>query len=413
MILAQQPTIEVLSAKDGIDGLVLLKTNAEDVKLCLADMVMPGLSGIELLNRARADPALEHVTFALMTEFSSGSPSAKKSLSHFQVSDDRGVPVSVLIKPLHQALVADMLANLSQESAAPPPLIRKHSEATLLNAGLQQDPDWQRARSRSDWGNKPRPLSTELCRTPTPPSAAESPKGSPGRELVSPRGSATRVGAVPTTAENSPRRSGSSSGSPRRGSGSFKVDKEGRVTPTLAGSTDSPKTRKKSSTISFDTRDEANAALSGSSNGVPRSTSQYMIGNEAVSSPAIPRSTSMYVMEGSLAPPSPMLARVVPRGSPKSSPRMGRSSWRNKTRESASPPVGASDAPSPHTDDSPDNSSVEQGSKRWSMRHNHDGVPDESQGVNDIMFDSISSLDRDNVQRYVSMDQLNWDEVAN
>jgi hypothetical protein len=33
-------------------------------------------------------------------------------------------------------------------------------------------------------------------------------------------------------------------------------------------------------------------------------------------------------------------------------------------------------------------------------------------GVNDIMFDSISSLDRTQVPRSVSMDALNWDEVV-
>jgi CheY-like chemotaxis protein len=422
MILAQQPNVEVVSAKDGIDGLVLLKTNAEDVRLCLADMVMPGLSGIELLNRARADPTLEHVTFALMTEFSSGKLSAKKSLSHFQVSDDRGGPVSVLIKPLHHALIGEMLANIVQDTAVPPPLIRKHSEATLLNAGMQQDPEWQRMRSRSDWGKKPRPLSTDLSlssssRSPTPPVAE---KDSPGREIVSPRGSSnSRLGSVASSVESSPRRPGSATGSPRRGSGSYKVDKDGRATPTLpTGAAESPRTRKKSLTISHDTRLDADALLSGSG-GIPRSASQYQIGTEAASSPAIPRSTSVYVMEGSHAPPSPMLPRVVPRGSPKSSPRLGRSSWRTKTRDSASPPVGLSrpDTPgsngSPRPEGSPESSTVEQGSKRWSMRHNQDGVPDESQGVNSIMFDSISSLDRDSVQRSVSMDQLNWDDVAN
>merc|ERR1711991_197735 len=88
-MIQQNIGFEVVTAKDGIDGLVLLKQHAEDLRLCLVDMVMPGISGIELLNRARADRSLEHVTFALMTEFSSGSK-AKKTLSHFQVTDDRG-----------------------------------------------------------------------------------------------------------------------------------------------------------------------------------------------------------------------------------------------------------------------------------------------------------------------------------
>ncbi len=408
MIHAQNAGVEVVSAKDGIDGLVLLKTNAEDLRLCLADMVMPGLSGIELLNRARADPALEHITFALMTEFSSGSIS-KKSLSSFQVSDDRGDPVSVLIKPLHQALVADMIDKLGRPE--PPQLIRKHSDASLLNAGLEADPDWQRARSRSDW-TKVRPQSTELPqRTATPPSSEASPRGSPGRELVSPRnsgggGSGRTVGISSTGIEGSPapRRPGSGLGSPRRGSGTFSGARDSKLAAVVI--TDSPKTRKKSLTVSGDTREEAHA-MAGSppkSEGVPRSASQYQIGTDAQGSPAMPRSTSMYSIEGGLTPPSPMVSRT--RGSPKSSPRLGRGSQRGKMRD-GSPMV------SPRADVSPPEvSTADTGSKRWSMRHNQVGVVDESQGVNDIMFDSISSLDRDSVTRSVSMDMLNWDEVV-
>ncbi len=81
-----------------------------------------------------------------------------------------------------------------------------------------------------------------------------------------------------------------------------------------------------------------------------------------------------------------------PRGSRKGS----------KTQSNASPPE--------HEKEGSDG--VNAGSKRWSMRHNKEGIVDESQGVNDIMFDSISSLDRDQVPRSVSMDALNWDEVV-
>lgn len=42
---------DVVTARDGVDGLVLLKVHADEVRLCLIDMVMPGISGIETLNR--------------------------------------------------------------------------------------------------------------------------------------------------------------------------------------------------------------------------------------------------------------------------------------------------------------------------------------------------------------------------
>ncbi len=167
MIESLQSDVEVVSAKDGIDGLVLLKTHAEDVRLCLADMVMPGCSGIELLNRARADPSLQRVTFALMTEFSSGKD-GKKTLSHFQVSDDRGDPVAVLIKPLHSALLEEMLKKLNDpEAASQAGVHRKHSQATLLNAGIDADPDWNRHRSRSDWSAR-HSLDVPKTQTPSP-----------------------------------------------------------------------------------------------------------------------------------------------------------------------------------------------------------------------------------------------------
>lgn len=70
---------------------------------------MPGLSGIEVLNRARAEPQVQDATFALTTEFSGGKAGQKKTLSHFQVNDDRGRPVNVLIKPLHASLVAELV----------------------------------------------------------------------------------------------------------------------------------------------------------------------------------------------------------------------------------------------------------------------------------------------------------------
>jgi hypothetical protein len=40
----------------------------------------------------------------------------RKSLSSFQVSDDRGDPVSVLIKPLHSAIIPELVKGVREES---------------------------------------------------------------------------------------------------------------------------------------------------------------------------------------------------------------------------------------------------------------------------------------------------------
>lgn len=77
-----------MTCKDGVEGFALARQNSEDLRLCLIDMVMPVLSGLDFLNRARADAALAHVHFGLMTEFSGGA--SKKNLSSFIVTDEKG-----------------------------------------------------------------------------------------------------------------------------------------------------------------------------------------------------------------------------------------------------------------------------------------------------------------------------------
>jgi CheY-like chemotaxis protein len=102
--------VEIVVAKDGTSALEMINENAEDLCLCLVDMVMPGVSGLQFVTRARADPQLEHVVFMLTTEFSGRS--AKMTSTHFSMVDDAGAPITVLTKPLQSAAVAEMIQTL-------------------------------------------------------------------------------------------------------------------------------------------------------------------------------------------------------------------------------------------------------------------------------------------------------------
>ena len=53
-------------AGDGPTGLDLLRANP-DVALVLIDVNLPGLSGLDLMAAARAEPALAHVPFVVLT----------------------------------------------------------------------------------------------------------------------------------------------------------------------------------------------------------------------------------------------------------------------------------------------------------------------------------------------------------
>lgn len=62
---------QVRSAADGIEALELLKTFQPDVVLC--DIMMPGLDGYALLQRARSDPALRTLPFIFLTALNSAA----------------------------------------------------------------------------------------------------------------------------------------------------------------------------------------------------------------------------------------------------------------------------------------------------------------------------------------------------
>jgi signal transduction histidine kinase len=125
-----EPDFETLRASDGNQALSL--TRAETPDLVLTDLMMPGLSGIELCRQIKADPALRHTPVILLTA-RSGSES---TLEGYAAGAD-----DFVIKPFHtRVLVARVTAQLrlralSLQLAAQAQLI----STTTLAAGLSHE----------------------------------------------------------------------------------------------------------------------------------------------------------------------------------------------------------------------------------------------------------------------------------
>lgn len=56
-------------ARDGLEGLAKMKSFAPD--LVLMDVMMPKLSGIEAITKAKADPALKNIPIVMLSNLSS------------------------------------------------------------------------------------------------------------------------------------------------------------------------------------------------------------------------------------------------------------------------------------------------------------------------------------------------------
>lgn len=52
---------EIMFAEDGSDAIEKMKENREIISLVLLDLIMPGLSGLEVLSRMKADPDISHL----------------------------------------------------------------------------------------------------------------------------------------------------------------------------------------------------------------------------------------------------------------------------------------------------------------------------------------------------------------
>ena len=58
---------EVLFASDGRETLEIMRANSDTLSLVLLDLLMPVLSGMDVLRAAKADPALERIPVIVLT----------------------------------------------------------------------------------------------------------------------------------------------------------------------------------------------------------------------------------------------------------------------------------------------------------------------------------------------------------
>ncbi len=52
---------QLLESGDGLECFNILKQRGNEIALVISDLIMPGLSGIELLRRMQADPEISHI----------------------------------------------------------------------------------------------------------------------------------------------------------------------------------------------------------------------------------------------------------------------------------------------------------------------------------------------------------------
>jgi DNA-binding response OmpR family regulator len=80
---------EVKVAYDGEQGLELMRSFMPDI-VCM-DIMMPKLNGLEATQRAKADPALQHIPILVLTNLSSSDDAqtaVKKGAVDFMVKSD-------------------------------------------------------------------------------------------------------------------------------------------------------------------------------------------------------------------------------------------------------------------------------------------------------------------------------------
>ncbi|MEW6746034.1 MAG: response regulator [Planctomycetota bacterium] len=94
------PLGEVHEAGSGQEGLDLLA--AAWIDLALIDINMPGMNGVELIDRLRADPEFSHIPVVVV--------SAETSETRIGTLKERGV--TVIHKPFTPELVREVLARL-------------------------------------------------------------------------------------------------------------------------------------------------------------------------------------------------------------------------------------------------------------------------------------------------------------
>lgn len=73
----KQAGYEVVEAHDGMDALDKLNNESETVHMVIADINMPGIDGIELIGKLRADPRNKFIPIIMLTTESQESMKQK------------------------------------------------------------------------------------------------------------------------------------------------------------------------------------------------------------------------------------------------------------------------------------------------------------------------------------------------
>lgn len=107
LALSLSGKFKVTQCSDGRDALRVLKTQRPDI--ILMDMMMPGMTGIEVLQEIRADQAVKHIPVVFMT--------ARVLTNEVQNLLDCGA-VGVIVKPFNPITLGDQIEQLYEASRA-------------------------------------------------------------------------------------------------------------------------------------------------------------------------------------------------------------------------------------------------------------------------------------------------------
>lgn len=108
MALELDPNIEIVSFSSGVEALALLDAGGFEPDMALIDMMMPGMSGIELLGKLRNRPTMTELPIYFITASARSPDIARYS--------DRGAN-GIITKPFDPMTLATSIRRLWEKTA--------------------------------------------------------------------------------------------------------------------------------------------------------------------------------------------------------------------------------------------------------------------------------------------------------